>query len=71
MIEIESGNVIETITTGSGAHGVSASADGAFVFVTNIADDSVSIIDVASQEVLKTVPVGDRPNGIVYAGSNQ
>jgi YVTN family beta-propeller protein len=41
------------------------------VFVTNIADDTVSIIDVGSQEVVKTVPVGDRPNGIVYGGSSR
>ena len=53
-----------------GAHGVSVSADGAFVFVTNIADDSVSVIDVARQEVVGSVPVGDRPNGIVYGPSN-
>lgn len=71
VIETATGQVLKTITTGDGAHGVSASADGAFVFVTNIADDTVSIIDVASQDVVKTVPVGDRPNGIVYGGSNQ
>jgi YVTN family beta-propeller protein len=41
------------------------------VFVTNIADDTVSIIDVESQEVVRTVPVGDRPNGIVYGGSSR
>ena len=40
-------------------------ADGN-VFVTNIADDSVSVIDLARQQVVGSVPVGDRPNGIVY-----
>lgn len=70
VIETAAGHVVETIITGSGAHGVSVSADGAFVFVTNIADDSVSIIDTESQNVAETVPVGDRPNGIVYGSSN-
>jgi YVTN family beta-propeller protein len=70
VIATATGEVVATITTGGGAHGVSASADGAFVFVTNIADDSVSIIGVEGQKVVRTVPVGDRPNGIVYGISN-
>lgn len=70
VIDPATGEVVKTITTGAGAHGVSVSADGAFVFVTNIADDSVSIIDTGSQDVAETVPVGDRPNGIVYGRSN-
>ncbi len=70
VIDTATGEVAKTLKTGPGAHGVSASADGAFVFVTNIADDSVSVIDVARQEVLGSVPVGDRPNGVVYGPSN-
>ena len=70
VIDTATGEVARTLKTASGAHGVSVSADGAFVFVTNIADDSVSVIDVARQEVVGSVPVGDRPNGIVYGPSN-
>lgn len=67
VIDTATGDVIKTLTTGRGAHGASASADGAFVFVTNIADDSVSIISARDHEVVATVPVDDRPNGIVFA----
>ncbi|MGI6247658.1 MAG: DUF305 domain-containing protein [Pseudochelatococcus sp.] len=67
VIDTATGRVVETLTAGGGAHGVSASADGAWVFVTNIADDSASVIDVKRREVVGTVPVGDRPNGIVHA----
>lgn len=70
VIDTATGKVAKTLKTAPGAHGVSVSADGAFVFVTNIADDSVSVIDVARQEVVGSVPVGDRPNGIVYGPSN-
>ncbi|WP_134724213.1 CopM family metallochaperone [Paracoccus luteus] len=70
VIDTATGQVVKTLKTGPGAHGVSVSADGAFVFVTNIADDSVSVIDVARQEVIGSVPVGDRPNGIVHGPSN-
>jgi YVTN family beta-propeller protein len=66
VIETATGEVVETLRAGRGAHGVSVSADGAFVFVTNIADDSLSIISVADQEVVATVLVEDRPNGIVF-----
>lgn len=70
VIDTTTGKVVKTLKTGLGAHGVSASADGAFVFVTNTADDSVSVIDARRQEVVGTVPVGDRPNGIVYGSAN-
>ena len=70
VIDTATGKVAKTLKTAPGAHGVSVSADGAFVFVTNIADDSVSVIDVARQEVVGSVPVGDRPNGIVHGPSN-
>lgn len=70
VIDTATGKVAKTLKTAPGAHGVSVSADGAFVFVTNTADDSVSVIDVARQEVVGSVPVGDRPNGIVYGPSN-
>ena len=70
VIDTATGKVVNTLKTGFGAHGVSASADGAFVFVTNTADDSVSVIDARRQEVVGTVPVGDRPNGIVYGAAN-
>lgn len=70
VIDAATGQVAKTLKTGLGAHGVSASADGALVFVTNTADDSVSVIDVRQQNVLGTMPVGDGPNGIVYASPN-
>ncbi len=70
VIDTATGTVVKTITTGAGAHGVSVSSDGAYVFVTNIADHSVSIINADSQSVAETVPVGARPNGIVYRSAN-
>lgn len=60
----------ETITTGPGAHGVSVPAHGAYVFVTTISDNSVSIVDTESQSVAETMLVGDGSNGIVYGQSN-
>lgn len=66
VIDTATGQVARTLKTGPGAHGVSVSGDGAFVFVTNTAGDSVSVIDARRQEVVGSLPVGDRPNGIVH-----
>ena len=69
MIDVEAGRVVDTIRTGRGAHGVSVSDDGAFVFVTNIVDDTISVIDVSSRKVVTSFAVGRGPNGITYRPS--
>lgn len=56
--------VLDTITTGKGAHGVAVSGDGAYVFVTNIEDATVSVIDTATRQVVATHRVGAGPNGV-------
>ncbi|MEQ8659828.1 MAG: PQQ-binding-like beta-propeller repeat protein, partial [Gammaproteobacteria bacterium] len=37
------------------------------VFVSNEHDDTVSVIDAATNEVIKTVPIGKRPRGVGIA----
>lgn len=63
---IDTGTFTETarIEVGSGPHGVVADEDGERAWVTNVYDDSVSIVDLVTGSVLRTVPVGDAPNGI-------
>ncbi|MFE2448225.1 hypothetical protein ACWDHW_13035 [Streptomyces melanosporofaciens] len=38
--------------------------DPAHAYVTNIDDDSVSVIDTRTNTVTTTIPVGDAPNGV-------
>lgn len=66
FIDVEKASMIATVTVKSGAHGVVVSNDGRFAFVTNLNDDSVSVIDNVSKTIVATVPVGDSPNGIGY-----
>ena len=66
VIDIESQSILETVVTGNGAHGVVASDDGNFVFITNTADNTVSAIDTKNQSVVATYSVGPNPNGITY-----
>ena len=50
--------------TGPGAHGVVVDGAGRYAFVTNIYDNTVSVLDARSAKVVATVPVGRAPNGI-------
>lgn len=54
--------------TGPGPHGVAISPAGAWAFVTNIHENSVSMIDLSSEEVVATFAVGAGPNGITLFG---
>lgn len=55
-----------TIEVGKGAHGVVTSNDNKFVYVTNMYENTVSVIDNNANKVIKTVTVGTIPNGITY-----
>lgn len=66
MIDVDSGAVIHTITAGTKAHGVVVDNQGRKAYVTNAGDGTVSFIDIATQQVVKTVAVGSAPNGIAY-----
>ncbi len=69
-IDVDRGEVVATIRTGLGAHGVAVSDDGAWVFVTNIAEDTVAVVDRASHRVVRTHAVGRGPNGITFRAAN-
>lgn len=62
---------VATITTGKGAHGVVVSDDGKHAFVTNTENDSVSVIDTATQKVINTIKVGKRSNSITFRSAGR
>jgi YVTN family beta-propeller protein len=64
VIDLARLEVVKTVETGPGAHGVVVAPDGRHVFVTNTYGNTVSVIEVASLKVVATVPVGRGPNGI-------
>ncbi|MBK0402403.1 hypothetical protein I5M27_05365 [Adhaeribacter sp. BT258] len=66
VIDIENGAVTNTITVGNAVHGVVVSKSGKTAYSTNTNDGSVSVIDVASEKVTATIPVGITPNGISF-----
>jgi YVTN family beta-propeller protein len=66
ILNAKSGSKSAQITTAAGAHGIIFSTDGATAYVTNQFANSVSVIDVKKHEVVATVPVGTKPNGLVF-----
>ena len=44
--------------------GVAVTPNGAYVYVTNVGSDSVSVISTATNTVTATVPVGSDPDGV-------
>jgi YVTN family beta-propeller protein len=63
-IDLKTKQVAATIETGQGSHGVVTSPDSKFSFVTNMFEDTVTMIDNSEDTVIKTLKVGKTPNGI-------
>ena len=78
-MDFHEGEIVRNIDTGqSGSHMVALSEDGATAYTSNGSANSVSVIDVVSGQLLKTLDVPDRPEAIatnkrgdeVWVGSN-
>ncbi len=54
-----------TVTVGKNPHWIATSADGDTVYVTNEASNDVSVVNVDTQKVIATIPVGQAPRKIV------
>lgn len=65
-IDLGTKQVLATIATGKGAHGVTTSSDNKYVYVTNVYDDTVTVIDNSTNTGIATIPVDKSPNGITY-----
>jgi YVTN family beta-propeller protein len=66
VIDVAAGGVVDMIRTGAGAHGVAVSNDGQNVFITNIVDGTVTVIEAKSHSVITAFAVGRGPNGITF-----
>lgn len=63
-IDLLEAKVVGEIKAGRGPHGVVISKDDAFVYVTNLLSQDVSVIETATDREVARIAVGDKPNGI-------
>ncbi len=67
VVDLTAGKKVREITGGPETEGIEFSADGSKLVITNEADNTVTVHDIASGELLKTIHTheqGDRPRGI-------
>jgi YVTN family beta-propeller protein len=70
-IDTRSLRQVARIDTGRGSHDLAFSGDSRFVFVTNEAAGTVSVIDVATLSRLRDVETGGRPVSIAWSSQAQ
>jgi len=66
-LDLEKGEVTGVVESGRGAEGFDLSPDGKEVWVGNRAEDSVSIIDAKTLEIVRTVPAEGFPIRVKFA----
>jgi YVTN family beta-propeller protein len=67
IVDLKKGKVISEITGGMETEGIEFSADGKKILITNEADENVTVHDIATGKLLKTISTkeyGNRPRGI-------
>ncbi|MGD2140080.1 MAG: cytochrome D1 domain-containing protein [Burkholderiales bacterium] len=70
VVDLDEGKVIKEITGGMETEGIEFSADGSKIIVTNEADENITVHDIESGELVKTISTrdhGNRPRGIKMA----
>ena len=56
----------EVIPVGGAPTGIAHDPVNGHMYVTNQADDTVHVIDTATNEIIREIPVGDAPTGIAH-----
>lgn len=67
VVDLDKGKVLRSIKGGPETEGIEFAADGKHILVTNEADDTVTVHNIASGTLVKTIdlkPYGKRPRGI-------
>jgi YVTN family beta-propeller protein len=70
VIDTRSNQVMNTLATGNHPYCVTTDRSGR-LFVTNTGEDSVSVIDLASQKLIRKIRVPGTPEGIAYDAEHE
>ena len=67
ILSVDTFKVVKSVKTGDGAHGVVIDPSSRHAYVTNMAADTVAVLDLKSLTVVARIPVGSTPNGISFS----
>jgi YVTN family beta-propeller protein len=70
VVDLKQGKVVREIIGGMETEGIEFSADGEKIIVSNEADENLTVHDISTGELVKTIdtkPYGNRPRGIKRA----
>ena len=65
VVDGETWEVLDYLLVGQRVWQLAFSPDGRFLYTTNGNSNDISIIDTATDEVVKSVQVGEQPWGVV------
>jgi YVTN family beta-propeller protein len=65
LLDPDSGQAIDEVQAGAGAHAFAFAADAEVAFVSNREAGTVTAVEVASRQTLETIQVGGQPSGLV------
>jgi YVTN family beta-propeller protein len=65
IINATTGKLVTRVPVGQGAHGVVSTPSGK-LYITNSTDNTVTVIDGATNKAIKTLAVANNPNGLTY-----
>ena len=66
VVDTASNAVIATISVGTAPHGITTSANGAYAYVANSGDGTVSVIDTNTLSVGATTPAGANARRVAF-----
>lgn len=66
-LEVASGRIVRTLTTGPQPLRVALSPDGARAYTTSTNAGTLSVVDLAAEQIVATLPVGPTPTGLAVS----
>ena len=59
----------DSVALGALPHGIWPAPDGKFAYIGLENDDKVQVVDLGKMELIKTIPIGQSPQALVYAAN--